>query len=64
MNAFLVEEEVEPDNQAGGWNMRGSHNHSSRSRISGSEQVVEFMIGDERFGVDLFDVSKILLLSV
>lgn len=34
--------------------------HHSRTRIMGTEQVVEFVIGDELFAVDLFDTRKVI----
>ncbi len=39
--------------------MRGSI-PSSRSRKSNTLQVVEFVIGDERFAVDLFDTREVI----
>jgi purine-binding chemotaxis protein CheW len=34
--------------------------HNSRSRIKGTKQVVEFVIGDELFAVDLFDTREVI----
>ncbi|PKL59300.1 MAG: chemotaxis protein CheW [Methanomicrobiales archaeon HGW-Methanomicrobiales-4] len=60
MGAFLGEEEAELNHQAHDEAVRGSRTHSSRSRLSGSEQVVEFVIGDELFAVDLFDTREVI----
>lgn len=59
MSAFLVEEGV-LSHQAIEPNVRGPKTPISRSRISGSEQVVEFVIGDERFAVELFDTREVI----
>lgn len=40
--------------------MRSDGALKSRSRMSSSEQVVEFVIGDERFAVDLFDTREVI----
>ncbi|MFH0968775.1 MAG: chemotaxis protein CheW [Methanobacteriota archaeon] len=55
MGAFLVEEETGYEPVA-----KGHRSHSSRSRMSGAEQVVEFVIGDELFAVDLFDTREVI----
>jgi purine-binding chemotaxis protein CheW len=55
MGAFLVEGEIEHERE-----VRGTRTHSSRSRMSGAEQVVEFVIGDELFAVDLFDTREVI----
>lgn len=60
MGAFLVEEEATSNLPVSEPNSRGNRFHSSRSRISGSEQVVEFVIGNERFAVDLFDTREVI----
>ncbi|HWQ66316.1 MAG TPA: chemotaxis protein CheW [Methanospirillum sp.] len=60
MGSFLVEEETALDNQIQEPVMRNTRTHSSRSRMSGDEQVVEFMIGDELFAVDLFDTREVI----
>ncbi|MFH0968432.1 MAG: chemotaxis protein CheW [Methanobacteriota archaeon] len=60
MSAFLVEEETILENPVHDPNTRGSKNHTFRSRTSGSEQVVEFVIGDEGFAVDLFDTREVI----
>ena len=60
MSAFLVEEESALDHPVSESNVRSTRNHSSRSRASGFEQVVEFLIGDERFAVDLFDTREVI----
>lgn len=60
MGAFMVEEEVALDHQVDEPSVRSSRTHSSRSRMSGDEQVVEFVICDERFAVDLFDTREVI----
>ncbi len=60
MGAFLVEEEPALDHPVNESNVRGNQTHSSRFRTSGAEQVVEFVIGDERFAVDLFDTREVI----
>lgn len=60
MGAFLVEEEATSDLPVSEPNTRGNRTHSSRSRMSNSEQVIEFVIGDERFAVDLFDTREVI----
>ena len=59
MAAFVVEEE-ELDHSVNDQVVRGTRTHSSRSRMSGAVQVVEFVIGDERFAVDLFDTREVI----
>lgn len=60
MGTFLVEEESALDHPVSESNVRSTRNHSSRSRTTGFEQVVEFVIGDERFAVDLFDTREVI----
>jgi len=60
METFLVEEEVVPDHPVNKPVMREGRAFKSRSRMSGSEQVVEFVIGNERFAVDLFDTREVI----
>jgi purine-binding chemotaxis protein CheW len=59
MGTFHVEENLEEyaDYHQPSGDVR---THSSRSRISGSEQVVEFVIGNELFAVDLFDTKEVI----
>ncbi len=60
MGAFLVEEETVLESPVHERSGKGSKTHSSRSRTSGAEQVVEFDIGGERFAVDLFDTREVI----
>ena len=60
MGTFLVEEDAVPENQVAEPVVKGSRTSTSRSRISGSVQVVEFVIGDELFAVDLFDTREVI----
>jgi purine-binding chemotaxis protein CheW len=59
MGTFLVEELIleDPVFKPG---MNGPRTHTSRSRINGSEQVVEFVIGEELFAVNLFDTREVI----
>lgn len=59
MSAFVVEEEMS-EHSVQELKMRDVRSHSSRSRIHGAEQVVEFVIGDELFAVDLFDTREVI----
>jgi purine-binding chemotaxis protein CheW len=56
MGSFLIEEEAALEHPVDVPVAR--RYHSSRSRTSEAEQVVEFVIGDERFAVDLFDTRE------
>lgn len=58
MGTFLVREEAESEPQRDVPVARSAR--SSRSRTNGSEQVVEFLIGDEWFAVDLFDTREVI----
>ena len=59
MAAFVVEDESleQPVHEPA---MRGARTSTSHSRKTGVEQVVEFVIGDERFAVDLFDTREVI----
>ena len=59
MGAFIVDEEMleHPVQES---SERRPRSNSSHSRLSGAEQVVEFVIGDERFAVDLFDTREVI----
>ncbi|HWQ64365.1 MAG TPA: chemotaxis protein CheW [Methanospirillum sp.] len=59
MGAFLIEETAleSPVHEPG---KKGSNTHTSRFQKSGSKQVVEFVIGDELFAVDLFDTREVI----
>lgn len=59
MSSFLGEEKV-PVNQGNVQDARGNRSLKSHSRMSGSEQVVEFVISDELFAVDLFDTREVI----
>lgn len=60
MGTFLVEEAAALEHPISEPATRSTRTHSSRSRMSGSEQVVEFVIGDELFAVDLFDTREVI----
>lgn len=60
MGTFLVDEEAVPEKQEIEPAVREKRTSSSRSRTKGSEQVVEFMIGNEMFAVDLFDTREVI----
>lgn len=60
MGTFLVQEESEQGYQAPDAGVRSAPASSSRVRKGGSVQVVEFMMGDERFAVDLFDTREVI----
>ena len=60
MGTFLVDEETMPENEGHEPLARGTRTSTSRSRTKGSEQVVEFVIGDELFAVDLFDTREVI----
>jgi purine-binding chemotaxis protein CheW len=60
MGAFVVEDGSLPENQENEPMVRGTRALKSRSRMSGAEQVVEFVIGDELFAVDLFDTREVI----
>ncbi|PKL60286.1 MAG: chemotaxis protein CheW, partial [Methanomicrobiales archaeon HGW-Methanomicrobiales-4] len=59
MGAFLVEE-ASMEHQVDEADTRKARTFTSRSRKNDSEQVVEFVIGDERFAVDLFDTREVI----
>jgi purine-binding chemotaxis protein CheW len=56
----LLLEETTPDHPVPESSMRSIRTNSSRSRMNGAEQVVEFVIGDELFAVDLFDTREVI----
>ena len=58
MGTFQVQE-IESEYQTQDHEVRNAVS-SSHARKSGSEQVVEFLIGDERFAVDLFDTREVI----
>lgn len=58
MGSFIVEE-LAPEHQVYEPAVRNKI-QTSRSRMGGAEQVVEFLIGDERFAVDLFDTREVI----
>jgi purine-binding chemotaxis protein CheW len=60
MATFLVQEEGESDALEKAPEMRVRKTSSPHSRISETEQVVEFVIGDELFAVDLFDTREVI----
>lgn len=59
MGTFLVQEEAKSGYQEPDQGMRKATS-SHRSRKNGSVQVVEFVIGDERFAIDLFDTREVI----
>ena len=59
MGKLLIDEEIS-DNSDPGSSMRSIRTNSSRSRMNGAEQVVEFVIGNEFFAVDLFDTREVI----
>lgn len=59
MGAFLVEEEKLESPMLDS-KLRGGGTHTPRSRMSGAVQVVEFVIGDELFAIDLFDTREVI----
>jgi purine-binding chemotaxis protein CheW len=40
--------------------IQGLRTHTSRSRINGAKQVVEFVIGEELYAVNLFDTREVI----
>jgi purine-binding chemotaxis protein CheW len=60
MGTFLVEDESLSENQMNKQIVRGARTSKSHSRRSDAEQVVEFVIADELFAVDLFDTREVI----
>jgi purine-binding chemotaxis protein CheW len=60
IEAFLVDEESLPENQEIEPTARGIRTLKSRSRMNGADQVIEFVISDELFAVDLFDTREVI----
>ena len=62
MGAFLVEKEssdsLSQESKKG--DIRDNRGHSARSKMSGAQQVVEFVVGDEQFAIDLFDTREVI----
>ncbi len=59
MSTIMMESEKSHDTMSIEGTGSPSSPHS-RSRIKGAEQVVEFVIGDELFAVDLFDTREVI----
>jgi|GEM_PF-5510855 len=58
MAAFVVEEQ-KPEDTGSDWGEAVCRSRgSTKSRKSGTEQVVEFILGNELFAVDLFDTRR------
>lgn len=60
MGKFLVDEGTVLEHLVNEPSVRETRTHSSHSRLSGAEQVVEFLIGNERFAVDLFETREVI----
>lgn len=60
MSTFHMSDEEAPVEQVIESTMKNSRTNSSRSRAKGTEQVVEFEIGNELFAVDLFDTREVI----
>jgi len=60
MPAFVIEELSTDESAGGGHQAHHTRPASSRTRKTGTEQVVEFVIGDELFAIDLFDTREVI----
>lgn len=60
MGKFLVEEEPGPDHQVNDTSGNEKRASNPTTRMSGVIRVVEFLIGDELFAVDLFDTREVI----
>ena len=60
MTAFVIDEATILDNPVNMQTMSVARIDPSRSRTSDAVQVIEFVIGGERFAVDLFDTREVI----
>jgi purine-binding chemotaxis protein CheW len=60
MGTFLVDNDIEEEQPDTSIGTRVKKHVQSRAKIAGSMQVVEFILGNELFAIDLFDTREVI----
>lgn len=60
MGTFLVDNDTEDEQTDTGSETRVKNRIQNRTRIAGNLQVVEFILGNELFAIDLFDTREVI----